>query len=78
MVPGSPFRNDDVMYRVIQNARLSSQPFLGTCAGLQDDVVEFARNVAGIANAGHADSAPDAGDLVIDCLACSLVGRNVS
>src|SRR5271163_1740940 len=56
VVPGSPYRNDGVVYTAIQNARLSGQPFLGTCAGFQYAVVEFARNVAGIVKAAHAET----------------------
>ena len=37
--------------------------------------VEFARNVAGIVAAGHAESEPGSETLVIDALACSLVGE---
>src|SRR5690349_6775576 len=46
---GSPYRNDDVVYGAIQTARACGQPFLGTCSGFQYTVVEFARNVAGLA-----------------------------
>jgi CTP synthase (UTP-ammonia lyase) len=75
VVPGSPFRNDAVVYSAIQNARLGGQPFLGTCAGFQYAAVEFARNAAGIRDAAHAETAPASADPVIDRLACSLVGE---
>lgn len=75
VVSGSPYRNDAVAYAAIRNARLSGQPFLGTCAGFQYAVVEFARSVAGIPEAAHAETAPDAGVLVVNRLACSLVGE---
>lgn len=80
VVPGSPYRNDAVVYAAITSARMSGQPFLGTCGGFQYTVVEFARNVAGIVDADHAETAPEAGTLVVDRLACGLVGkeRNVS
>ena len=74
-VPGTPYRNDPAVYAAITAARTSGQPFLGTCGGFQYAVVEFARNVAGIAGAEHAETAPDADQLVVERLACSLVGK---
>lgn len=76
VVPGSPYKNDAVVYAAIGKARVSGQPFLGTCGGFQYTVVEFARNVAGIGNAEHAETAQGVdGGLVVDRLACSLVGE---
>ena len=75
VVPGSPYRNDAAVYGAITFARTSGQPLLGTCAGFQYVVVEFARNVAGIADAEHAETAPAAQNRVVDRLTCSLVGQ---
>jgi CTP synthase (UTP-ammonia lyase) len=75
VVPGSPYRNDAAVYFAIKSARTSSQPFLGTCGGFQYAVVEFARNVAGIADADHAETTPGGTNLVVGRLACSLVGQ---
>jgi CTP synthase (UTP-ammonia lyase) len=75
VVPGGPYRNDAAVYRAIKMARTSGQPFLGTCSGFQYAVVEFARNVAGIVGADHAETAPGADNLVVDRLACSLIGE---
>lgn len=75
VVSGSPYRNDAVVCASIRNARISGQPFLGTCAGFQYAVVEFARNAAGIENASHAETAAGAGDPVVDRLTCSLIGE---
>jgi CTP synthase (UTP-ammonia lyase) len=75
---GSPYRNDAAVYAAIEAARTSGQPFLGTCAGFQYALVEFARNVAGIAGAGHAETTPDGSHLVVDRLPCSLVGEERS
>jgi CTP synthase (UTP-ammonia lyase) len=74
-VSGTPYRNDDAVYAAITHARTSGQPFLGTCGGFQYVVVEFAQNVAGITGAAHAETAPDADALVVQRLACSLVGE---
>jgi CTP synthase (UTP-ammonia lyase) len=74
-VSGSPYRNDAAVYSAIRSARESGQPFLGTCGGFQYAVVEFARNVAGIADAGHAETMPDGSHPVVGRLACSLIGQ---
>jgi anthranilate/para-aminobenzoate synthase component II len=80
VVPGSPYRHDAAVYSAITSARTSGQPFLGTCAGFQYAVVEFARNAAGIVDADHAETALESNDLVVDRLGCSLVGqeRNIT
>ena len=75
LVPGTPYRDDAAAYSAITGARTSGQPFLGTCGGFQYAIVEFARSVAGIAGAEHAETAPTATALVIERLSCSLVGQ---
>src|SRR5690606_14919504 len=72
-VPGSPYRSMDGALRAIRAARESGRPFLGTCAGFQHAVIEYARNVLGWADAEHAESAPEASRRVVTPLACSLV-----
>jgi CTP synthase (UTP-ammonia lyase) len=73
VTPGG-YRNPAVVYAAIRRARTKDQPFLGTCAGFQYAVVEFARNVAAISGAAHRGAEPDSTSAVIDWLACSLVG----
>jgi len=75
VVPGSPYRNDAAVYAAIGTARVTGQPFLGTCGGFQYVAVEFARNVAGLTSAAHAETSPDAQNQVVHRLACSLVGQ---
>src|SRR5262249_20584689 len=72
-VPASPYRNMAGALLAIQYARESGRPFLGTCAGFQHAVIEYARNVLGWADAEHAETAPDAVRPVIAPLACALV-----
>jgi CTP synthase (UTP-ammonia lyase) len=74
-VPGSPYNNLDGVLAAIRFAREKHRPFLGTCGGFQHALIEFARNVLGIAGAEHAEDAPEATDLVVTLLACSLVGQ---
>jgi CTP synthase (UTP-ammonia lyase) len=74
MVPGSPYRDREGALAAVRTARERGIPFLGTCGGFQHAVLELARDVCGIADAGHAEYGPD-GDLVIVPLECSLVGH---
>lgn len=72
-VPASPYRSMEGALRVIRFARETGKPFLGTCAGCQHAIVEFARNVLHITKAGHAESDPATAEPVITQLTCSLV-----
>jgi CTP synthase (UTP-ammonia lyase) len=73
-VPGSPYRDMDAALEMIRFARERRVAFLGTCGGFQHALIEYARNVAGLAGAEHAESSPGAELLVIEPLSCSLVG----
>jgi CTP synthase (UTP-ammonia lyase) len=75
LLPGSPYRDDSAAYAAIEYCRTSATPFLGTCAGFQYACVELARSLAKIAGAAHAESEPDAEELVVAPLACSLYGE---
>jgi CTP synthase (UTP-ammonia lyase) len=72
-VPASPYANEDGAFAAIRFAREHGVPFLGTCAGFQHALIEFARNMGGIRAAAHQETAPDAAQLVITRLSCSLV-----
>ncbi len=72
-VPGSPYENMEGALRAIQVAREYGVPFLGTCAGFHHALIEYARNVLGLAEADHTESNPDATLPLIAPLACSLV-----
>lgn len=72
-VPASPYASMDGALWAIRFARENGIPFLGTCGGFQHALIEYARNVAGIGDAEHAETNPDASNLVISPLACSLV-----
>lgn len=75
-VPASPYRSMDGALAAIRFARETGRPFLGTCGGFQHALIEFARNVAGLAEADHAETNAAGQTLVITPLACSLVGRH--
>lgn len=77
IAPGSPYRSMRGALEAIAYARTSGVPLLGTCGGFQHLIIEFARSVAGIPDAAHAEDDPSASRLLIDKLACSLVGRTM-
>ncbi len=72
-VPASPYRSMDGALTAIRFAREHQVPFLGTCAGFQHAVIEYARNVLGWEDAEHGEVAPHARRAVITPLECSLV-----
>lgn len=74
-VPASPYRSMEGALLAIRRAREEGLPFLGTCGGFQHAVIEFARNVCGIAAADHAESSPGAESLLVTPLECPLVEK---
>lgn len=75
--PGSPFQSMMGALNGIQFAREHDRPCLGTCAGFQHIVVEFARNVIGIVDAQHAEYDPIDGTLCITPLSCAVAGMTL-
>lgn len=77
VLPGSPYRSEAGALAAIRTARELRIPLLGTCAGFQHVLLEYARNVCGLTTAAHAENAPDtpAADAVVVPLACSLAGH---
>lgn len=72
-VPRSPYADGDAVIAAIATARRRKIPFLGTCAGYQHAVIEFARNELGFADAESSEDNPAAHTPVIHALACSLL-----
>lgn len=77
VAPGSPYNCMDGALNAIRYCRETKLPLLGTCGGCQHVIIEFARNVLGIADAQHAEYDPYASVLIISELACSLVGQRM-
>ena len=83
--PNSPYRSADGMLAAIKYAREQQRPFLGTCGGFQYALIEFARNVLGVANADSAENNTPGATNVITPIACEvpapgqpkLSGRNL-
>ena len=72
-VPASPYANGEAAISAIRFARESRVPFLGTCGGYQHALLEYARDVLGLADAAHGEEHPEAALVLIGRLACELV-----
>jgi CTP synthase (UTP-ammonia lyase) len=77
VAPGSPYKNMDQALWAISYARENGVACFGTCGGFQHMIIEYARNVLGFKEAGHAEYDPYASNLFITQLACSLAGREM-
>ena len=77
IAPGSPYKSMTGALLAIQRAREQGIPLLGTCGGFQHIVIEYARNVLGFTEAEHEETSPQAAQLFISRLVCSLVGRTM-
>ncbi|WP_433018278.1 CTP synthase C-terminal region-related (seleno)protein [Kribbella sp. CA-294648] len=78
LLPGSPYASESGAITAVQWARENGVPFLGTCAGFHHALLEYARNICGATAVQHAETSPDADDLLIVPLACSLVGHEAA
>jgi len=72
-VPATPYADGNAAIAAIRRARESGQPFFGTCGGYQHALLEYARNVLGMAEAQHAEEHPEAALALIGRLTCDLV-----
>ncbi|MFO0692242.1 MAG: CTP synthase [Polyangiales bacterium] len=69
LVPGGfGDRGVEGKIRAIEYAREKGVPFFGICLGMQMAVVEYARNVCGLAGANSAEFEPDAPHRVVDIM----------
>jgi CTP synthase (UTP-ammonia lyase) len=75
VTPGSPYENFAGAMAAIRTAREQGIPFLGTCGGFQHALIEYARDVCGLAGVEHAEVTPDAAEQLIVPLECSLKGH---
>lgn len=72
-VPASPYANTAGAVAAIRYARETGRPFLGTCAGFQHALLDYAEAVWGLSTAAHAELDPEVPDPVIAQLDCALV-----
>ena len=74
-VPGSPYESAEGAIAAIRIAREQRIPFLGTCGGFQYALLEYARDVCGLAEVENAEVTPGASAYLIVPLECSLMGH---
>lgn len=75
IVPGSPYKSMGSVINAIYYTRTKEVLTLGSCAGFQHMLIEFAKNVCGIEKADHEETNPNSSDLIISKLSCSLVEK---
>lgn len=73
--PGSPYKDAKNVLSAIQYARENGVPALGTCAGFQHMVIEFARNVLDLYGADSEENDAECADAVITKLSCTLMNK---
>jgi len=72
---GTPYVSMPGALKAIEFARTGKQPLLATCGGFQHALIEFARNVLGIADADSAEHGSASGNLVISPVSCAAPNR---
>jgi CTP synthase (UTP-ammonia lyase) len=72
-VPGSPYESFENVLASIRVLREQDLPFLGTCAGFQHALIEYAQHVLGHSEAGTTEVDPDCKLPVVSKLSCGLV-----
>ena len=72
---GTPYTCMHGALNAIEFARRRDWPFLGTCGGFQHALIEFARNVLGIADADSAEHGSASSNLVIAPVSCDAPNR---
>ncbi len=75
LAPGSPYASAEGAFAAVRTAREQGIPFLGTCGGFQHALIEYARDVCGLAGVENAEVTPDAAEQLIVPLECSLKGH---
>ncbi len=75
-VPASPYESLEGALAAIRFVRENDIAFLGTCGGYQHAILEYARNVLGLANAANAEIDPDAELPLIAPLSCALIDQD--
>jgi len=78
VIPGSPYEHRDGVLAAIQAARTNQIPLLGTCGGFQHLLLEFARNVCGLATVENAEEHAESSEQLIVPLECSLLGQEAT
>lgn len=69
------YEEREPVFHALRIAREKGIPTLAMCGGFQHMMIEYARNVLGLKEVGHAEFDPDLTDHIIVPLQCSLRGQ---
>ncbi len=72
---GSPYKSRPGVLAAIRFAREEKLPMLGTCAGFQYGLLEFAHHVLGRTDLEHEEDQPGAAKFLIQAVACAVPSR---
>ncbi|MFC3798970.1 hypothetical protein [Cohnella sp. GCM10012308] len=72
IAPASPYASMQGALNGIRYARENRIPLLGSCGGFQHMIIEFARDVMGLAEADHAEIRPESPMLLVTPLSCAF------
>lgn len=75
--PGSPYKSLTGALNGIRFARENDIPFIGTCAGFQHLILEYARNILGYTEANSEEYKANGQVLFITPLKCALTGQTL-
>ena len=75
-VPFSPYEKPKAVIGAIRFTRENNIPFLGTCAGFQHALIEYARNALGLESAASIEDDPATPMPVITALGCRLYNQS--
>lgn len=75
VAPGSPYESFDGALAAIEFGRTGLRPYYGSCAGFQHALIEYARNVMGLADAHSAEYGTDSKNIVVVPVSCPVPNR---
>jgi CTP synthase (UTP-ammonia lyase) len=75
VAPGSPYQSFDGALAAIEFGRTGLRPYYGSCAGFQHTLIEYARNVMGLADAHSAEYGTDSKNIVVVPVSCPVPNR---
>jgi CTP synthase (UTP-ammonia lyase) len=75
VAPGSPYESFDGVLAAIEFGRTGLRPFYGSCGGFQHTLIEYARNVMGLADAHSAEYGTDSKNIVVVPVSCPVPNR---
>ena len=75
VAPGSPYESFDGALAAIEFGRTGERPCYGSCGGFQHALIEYARNVMGLADAHSAEYGIDSKNIIVVPVSCPVPNR---